>query len=312
MNPITGLLAALGAVSAFFVTGWTVMARASKQKFQSPSAVQVGVGAFTNFFDTLGIGSYASTTAIFRLFRMVDDRVIPGTLNVGHTLPTVVQTFIYTSIIPVDVPTLFSMIGASILGAWLGAGVVARWPKRNVQIGMGIALLVAAGLMLMTQLKLFPGGGDALGVTGFKFVIAVAVNFFLGALMTLGIGLYAPCMILVSLLGMNPKAAFPIMMGSCAFLMPTGSIRFIREQSYHMRASLGLALGGIPGVLLAAYIVKELPLDTVRWLVIAVVVYTSISMLWSSRASAVPVATTSPVLPQFQQSPFANREQSPD
>ncbi|HLH32567.1 MAG TPA: sulfite exporter TauE/SafE family protein [Terriglobia bacterium] len=312
MNPITGLLAALGAVAALFMGGWTAMIRAQKQKLQFPNVKQIFVGAFTNFLDTLGIGSYATTTATYRLFRMVDDRIIPGTLNVGHTLPTVVQTFIYTTIIPVDVPTLFSMIGASILGAWLGAGVVARWPKRNVQIGMGVALLVAAGLMFMTQMKLFPGGGDALGVSGVKLMIAVGVNFVLGALMTLGIGLYAPCMILVSLLGMNPKAAFPIMMGSCAFLMPTGSIRFIREQSYHMRAALGLALGGIPGVLLAAYLVKELPLGIVRWLVIAVVVYTSISMLWSARATGEAAATVSPGLPQFPQAPFAGREQSTD
>jgi uncharacterized membrane protein YfcA len=282
MNPIMGLLAALSALTAVFVAGWSRMLASSKERPGFPKSLQIGVGAFTNFFDTLGIGSYATTTTLFRFFKIVDDRVIPGTLNVGHTLPTVVQTFIYTSIIPVDVPTLFSMIGASILGAWLGAGVVARWPKRTVQIGMGIALLVAAGLMFMTQLKLFPGGGEALGVAGVKLVIAVVVNFMLGALMTLGIGLYAPCMILVSLLGMNPKAAFPIMMGSCAFLMPVGGLRFIREQSYSLRAAFGLALGGIPGVLLAAYIVKELPLDVVRWLVIAVVVYTAVSMLLSA------------------------------
>ena len=284
MNPITGLLLALIAVNAVFIAGWTRMIAASKEKAGFPNLLQIGVGTFTNFFDTLGIGSYATTTTLFRFFRIVDDRVIPGTLNVGHTLPTAVQTFIYTSIIPVDVLTLFSMIGASILGAWLGAGVVARWPRRTVQIGMGIALLVAAGLMFMTQMKLFPGGGDSLGVTGVKLVVAVGVNFMLGALMTLGIGLYAPCMILVSLLGMNPKAAFPIMMGSCAFLMPVGSIRFIREQSYSLRAAFGLALGGIPGVLLAAYIVKELPLDMVRWLVITVVIYTSVSMLRSARS----------------------------
>src|SRR3989475_11878874 len=282
MNPITALLAALGAVTAVFLGGWGRGIRRSGQRLGSPNALQTGVGAFTNFFDTLGIGSYATTTTLFRFFGMVDDRVIPGTLNVGHTLPTVVQTFIYTSIIPVDVPTLFSMIGASILGAWLGAGIVARWPRRTVQIGMCLAALAAAGLMFMTQMKLCPGGGEALGVAGVKLVIAGAVNFMLGALMTLGIGLYAPCMILVSLLGMNPKAAFPIMMGSCAFLMPVGGLRFIREQSYSLRAAFGLALGGIPGVLLAAYIVKELPLDVVRWLVIAVVVYTAVSMLLSA------------------------------
>jgi len=279
MNPITGLLVALSALTAVFVGGWSRMLPSSKERPGFPNLLQIGVGAFTNFFDTLGIGSYATSTTLFRFFQLVDDRIIPGTLNVGHALPTVVQTFIYTSIIPVDVPTLFSMIGASILGAWLGAGVVARWPRRTVQIGMGMALLVAAGLMFMTQMKLFPGGGEALGVAGLKLVIAVAVNFMLGALMTLGIGLYAPCMILVSLLGMNPKAAFPIMMGSCAFLMPVGGLRFIREQSYSLRAAFGLALGGIPGVLLAAYIVKELPLDAVRWLVIAVVIYTALSML---------------------------------
>ena len=99
----------------------------SKERPSFPNSLQVGVGAFTNFFDTLGIGSYATTTTLFRFFKIVDDRVIPGTLNVGHTLPTVVQTFIYTSIIPVDVPTLFSMIGASILGhgsepAWSPVG----------------------------------------------------------------------------------------------------------------------------------------------------------------------------------------------
>ena len=258
------------------------MLPSSKERPGFPNLLQIGVGAFTNFFDTLGIGSYATSTTLFRFFQLVDDRIIPGTLNVGHALPTVVQTFIYTSIIPVDVITLFAMIGASVLGAWLGAGVVARWPRRTVQIGMGMALLVAAGLMFMTQMKLFPGGGEALGVAGLKLVIAVAVNFMLGALMTLGIGLYAPCMILVSLLGMNPKAAFPIMMGSCAFLMPVGGLRFIREQSYSLRAAFGLALGGISGVLLAAYIVKELPLDAVRWLVIAVVIYTALSMLSNS------------------------------
>ena len=284
MNPIAGLLGVLGVVTAVFIAGWTKAIKNARQAVGFPNPWELGVGAFTNFLDTLGIGSFATTTAIFRFKKMVDDRIIPGTLNVGHFLPTVAQTFIYTTLIEVDIPTLFSLIGASVLGAWLGAGVVARWPKRNVQIGMGLALLVAAFLMFMTQMNLFPGGGDAIGVRGTKLVIGIAANFVLGALMTLGIGLYAPCMILVSLLGMNPKAAFPIMMGSCAFLMPTGSLRFIREKSYDVRASLGLAIGGVPAVLIAAYIVRELPLYAVRWLVIVVVVYAALSMLLSARA----------------------------
>ena len=292
IHPITALLSALGVLSAVYIAGWARAIAAVRRlssrdaspatdaRFPTPPMIGLGFGA--NFFDALGIGSFATSTAVFRLFKMVPDRVIPGTLNAGHTLPTVAQAFIFTTLIPVDIVTLVSMIIAAVLGAWLGAGVVANWPKRAVQIGMGIALLAAATLMLMTQLSLFPGGGEALGVRGVLLVIAVVGNFMLGALMTLGIGLYAPCMILVSLLGMNPTAAFPIMMNSCAFLMPVGSLRFIREQSYSLRVALGLAIGGVFGSIVAGVFVKSLDLRTVRWLVIAVVVYTAVTLLLSA------------------------------
>lgn len=295
MNPITALLTALGAVTVAFVGGWTRTVIAARRTgagrpenpatdARFPTALQIALGAVTNFLDTLGIGSFATTTTAFRLWGMLSDRIIPGTLNVGHTLPTVVQAFVYTTVIPVDVLTLVSMIAAAVLGAWLGAGVVARWPKSKVQIGMGAALAAAALFMLMRQLSWFPPGSEEIGVRGTRLAIAVGGNFMLGALMTLGIGLYAPCMILVSLLGMSERTAFPIMMGSCAFLMPVGSFRFIREQSYSLRNALGLAIGGIPGVLVAAYIVKSLDLGTVRWLVIVVVLYTSVTMLLSARS----------------------------
>jgi uncharacterized membrane protein YfcA len=239
------------------------------------------LGGVTNFFDALGIGSFATSTAAFRFLRMVPDRIIPGTLNAGHALPTIAQAFIFTTLIPVDVLTLVSMITAAVFGAWFGAGIVARWPKRKVQIGMGAALLAAAAFMLMRQFGLFPEGSAEIGVRGVRLGLAVVGNFALGALMTLGIGLYAPCMVLVSMLGMSERTAFPIMMNSCAFLMPVGSLRFIRAESYSMMAAMGLALGGIPGVLLAAFIVKELPLYWVRWLVIVVVIYAALTLLYA-------------------------------
>ena len=293
MNPISGLLWALGALTGVYVIGWSKAER-------GPGPLQIAVGAISNFFDTLGIGSFATSTTAFRLWRMLPDNLIPGTLNVGHTLPTVAQAFIYTKLIPVDVLTLFSMITAAVLGAWLGAGVVSGWSKRKIQVGMGSALLVAATLMLITQIqastgsRILPLGGEALGVRGVLLLVAIVGNFMLGALMTLGIGLYAPCMILVSLLGMNPTAAFPIMMGSCAFLMPVGSLRFIRERGYSLRNALGLAIGGLPAVLVAAYIVKSLNLDIVRWLVILVVLYTAITMLISASSERETDKTAAP------------------
>src|SRR3954463_3130240 len=281
MNPISGLLVALGVLTAVFVASWgsiimklrgdrgAAATPAGDARFPTPLAT--GVGAVTNFFDTLGIGSFATTTAMFRAFRMVPDRIIPGTLNAGHTLPTIVQAFFYISVIPVDVVTLISMIAAAVAGAWLGAGIVAGWSKRNVQIGMGFALLAAAIFFTMRNLGLFPAGSTNIGVSGALLVVAVAGNLLLGALMSLGIGLYAPCMILVSLLGMSETTAFPIMMGSCAFLMPVASLKFIKERAYSLRAALGLALGGIPGVIIAAKIVKSMNLVAVRGLVIVVV-----------------------------------------
>jgi uncharacterized membrane protein YfcA len=303
MNPISALLASLGVLTAFFVGAWTRLAQQASRaggppapatEKGAPGPLAIFVGFLTNFLDTLGIGSFATTTSLFRAFTMVPDRVIPGTLNVGHTLPTVAEALIYTAIIPVDVTTLISMIAAAVAGAYLGAGVVAKWPRRYVQIGMGLALLAAATLFFMTAMSLFPGGGNDLGVRGARLGVAVAGNFVLGALMSLGIGLYAPCMILISLLGMSPASAFPIVMGSCAFLMPVGSLKFVKEQAYSRRAALGLAIGGIPGVLIAAYIVKSMPLTYVRWLVIVVVLYTAITMLYSAFSSRGEISAAQP------------------
>lgn len=251
-------------------------------RFGRPSLVQGALGFVTNFFDTLGIGSFAPTTSAFKLLRLVPDRLIPGTLLVGHTFPTLAQAFIYITIIEVEMTSLVLLIGAAVAGSYLGAGVVARWPKRKIQIGMGAALLVAASIMLAGLLDVIPSGGEALGLEGARLAIGLCGNFVLGALMTIGIGAYAPSLIMFGLLGMNTKAIFPIMMGSCAFLMPVGGIQFVRRGSYALRPALGLALGGVPAVLLAAYIVKELPLAVLRWLVLAVVAYTAVVMLRSA------------------------------
>jgi len=280
------LLALLTALAVSYIWRWVVLERRRQAAAAPPGVVQALIGFITNFFDTLGVGSFAPTTSVFKLLKLVPDERIPGTLNAGHALPTVAQALIFIAAVSVDPLTLITMITAAVAGAWIGSGVVARLSRRVIQAGMGAALLAAAALFVLGNLHAIPAGGAALELSGARLAVAVVCNFFLGALMTLGVGLYAPCLILVSLLGMSPIAAFPIMMGSCAFLMPVAGVRFISAGSYDRRAALGLALGGIPGVLIAAYVVKQLPLEWLRWLVVIVVLYAAVAMLRAAHQDA--------------------------
>lgn len=263
----------------FFVKDYRQISLAGK--LDDVSVPKAGfVGFITNFFDTLGIGSFAPTVALNKFTKMgVKDRELPGLLNVADTLPVMLEAVIFTTVIEVEPLTLISMLVAAALGSYLGAGVIAKMDEVKIQKVMGVALLITAILMICKQLGLIQGGGDAIGLSGIKLIVAVVGNFIFGALMSAGIGLYAPCMALVYFLGMSPQVAFPIMMGSCATLMPVGSIKFIKEGAYPRKASLVLSLCGAVGVFVAAFIVKSLPIETLKWLVMAVLVYTGASMI---------------------------------
>jgi uncharacterized membrane protein YfcA len=278
MDPIKALLVALGVFVVFYVYTWYQGAQ-RKLAEGGPGAADLAIGFVTNFLDTLGIGSFAPTTAIFKAWKLVKDEWIPGTLNIGHTIPTITQAFIFIGGVMVDPVTLVLMIGAAFVGAFLGAKVVAGWPRHYIQIGMGTALVAGAALFAAKNLGYIASKGEASGVVGGMLVVAVIGNLILGALMSIGIGLYAPCMLLVSFIGMNERAAFPIMMGSCAFLMTGATKAFVDKDCYSLKSALGLAIGGFPGVLIAAYIVKSLPMETLRWVIAVVVLYTGIAML---------------------------------
>ncbi|HEX3844202.1 MAG TPA: sulfite exporter TauE/SafE family protein [Steroidobacteraceae bacterium] len=293
------LLGLLSVVTLWFVWRWPQLeqhlaaAGPAPAGRAGPRPFDLAVGFITNFFDTLGIGNFAPTTAALKFTRRISDEDIPGTLNVGHALPVLTEGLIFIAAIVVDPRLLIAMIVASILGAWLGAGVVAHLPRRAIQVGMGTALAVAAALFIAANLHWMPVGGSATGFSGTAFLVAVAGNFVLGALMTLGIGLYAPCLIMLSLLGLDPRAAFPIMMGSCAFLMPIGGLRFVRSRRYSSPVALGFAIGGPPAVLIAGYLVKSMPLVWLRWLVVCVVLYAAAMMLISAmRRSHLPAGET--------------------
>ena len=242
------------------------------------------IGFITDFLDAIGVGSYATTTAILKFDKKVNvpDKLLPGTLNVAHALPMVTQALMSLTAIEVDMITLICMIVAAVAGSWIGAGVISKLPEKKVQLTMGIALLGTAGLLIAKQLGLMPAGGDAIGLEGTKLIIGIVGNFVLGALMTAGIGLYAPCMAMVALLGMNPKAAFPIMMGACAFVGPIASTKFVKEAAYVREVAMGITIGGIIGSILAILFVTNMPVYWLNWLVVAVVLYTSVTMFKSA------------------------------
>jgi uncharacterized membrane protein YfcA len=249
----------------------------------------IGLGAITNFFDTLGIGSFAPTTAWLKLRALVPDRFIPATLNAGHCIPTIVQALVFIKLVQVDPWLLLACILAAMAGSFAGAAMALRVSVRVVQATVGAALIIAAVLYAMKNLDLMPGDGTALTLPLAFFVLAVAAHFVLGALMAFGIGLYAPSLVILSLMGLNPAAAFPIMMGACAFLMPVTGLRFARDPGVDLRVVLGIALGGIPAVLLAALVVKSLPLVYLRWGVVVVVLYAAaILLLAAARPKPAP------------------------
>ena len=303
MTVRSALLAFIGVAAILFAAAWArSVARnrtvgAGERAF--PTAVQIVIGFVTNFFDTLGIGSFATTTAAFKTLRLVPDEDIPGTLIIGHDLPVVVQAFIFIAAVSVDTTLMLTLIAATVAGGWLGAGVVTRLPRRPIQIGMGVGLLLAAAFMAMTQLGVFPGGGTALALSTGKLAFAAVAFAFFGAMLMIGIGNYAPSLIMLSVLGMDPRAAFPIMMGGGALVAMAGGVRFMREGRYQLRAALGLTLGGIPAVLLAGLLVKSLPLAVLRWVVVSVVLYSALMMIRSAIRERNRVVLAPEVAPEF-------------
>ena len=281
------LFSVLLLVNIAFYGNW-IRSRKTYTGRKRPLLIEYPVGLVFAFFDTLGIGSFAPTTAVLKFQGKIADELIPGTLNVGLNMAAMLEMIIFVTVIVIDPVLLMTTILSAAFGAWVGAGVVNRLPRPAIQLAMGAALFIAGCVFAATNLHLLPGGGVAYTLTGWRLVLAIGVNFVLGALMSVGIGLYAPCMILVTMLGLHPLAAFPIMMGSCGLVQPTAGLQFLRSGRFGFGTSIALTLASIPGVLLAAFVVKQLSLVWLRWLVVLVVIYAALTMLrsfWAGRAA---------------------------
>ena len=246
------------------------------------------ISLVANFFDTLGIGSYAIATSAWKFTKSNSDDLIPGSLNVSFAIPICVESTIFIKKVQVDSLTLVLMIAASVVGAVIGAKMVSKLDITKIRTVMGVALILVAIITLCKINAFGPFGiiGTARGLTGTKLVIGIVANFILGILMTVGIGLYAPCMAVVLLLGMSTDVAFPIMMGSCAYLCPASGFEFIKSCKYHRGAAIPMVISGSIGVLIAGLIVTSLPLTVLTYLVCVVMVVCACMFFHDARKAA--------------------------
>jgi uncharacterized membrane protein YfcA len=278
---LIALLVPLGLASLLFVF---VLVRSAVAERAKPGIEGMVLGAITNFFDTLGIGSFAPTMSWLKFRKLVPDRLIPSTMLVGHSVPTIVQAVIFLILLGLLVDPVL-IVGCSLallMGGLVGAPMVARTKVWMIQLAVAIALLVAALLYTMTNLHLIPSGGVASGLPIKLTIAAIAANFVFGVLLNFGIGHYAPTLVMLSLMGLDPKLAFPIMATGGALTIAGAGTRHVLIGTVDLRIALGIMIGGVPAVFVAAFIVRDMPLEVLRWLVTVVVLYASAVMFHAS------------------------------
>jgi uncharacterized membrane protein YfcA len=279
-----------------------VLARAAIADRAKPTLESIGLGAVVSFFDTLGIGSFAPTTAWLKFRKLVPDKIIPPTMLVGLSPPAMAESVIFLILlgVRVDPVLLFGCAVAVLLGGLVGAPLVARAQVWLVQLVVAIGLVLAAIAYAATNLHLMPGGGTASSLSMELTIAAIAANFIFGVLLNFGVGNYAPTLVTLSLMGMNPRLVFPIKAAGAAMMGAGACVRHIQMRNLDMRVVVGLAIGGVPAVLVAAFLVKEMPIETLRWLVIVVVLYAAAIMFRSSwlgrKEGKSPEATATVVL----------------
>lgn len=281
------VLAALAA--AFFSVFLVKDAFKNKDQISKKNPVLIFlIQGITMFLDSLGVGAYAVQTVLWRTFKLIPDKLLPGTLTIASLVPQCVETLVFISIVKVDVLTLVLLIVIFTIGSKFGAKLISRIPERTIRLIFGFGLAIVAVVMIFRQLGMFPQGGNSIGLEGWKLIVASIAFFILGATTAAGIGCYAAMMALLYSLGFNPRAAFPIMFSACTFMMPVAGWEYLKSKKYDLKISLIGQVAGTVGVLLAAFLVKSLPIYTLIWIVVCVLIYTSISMFYAAFKKKTP------------------------
>lgn len=243
------------------------------------------IGFITDFGDTLGIGSFATTTAAFRATHYIDDdRQLPGTLNAMHAIPVMIEALFFITAVKVELSTLLPMTTAAVVGAYVGTHVTKNWHAPTVQRVMSAALFIAVVIMIIRMIT-NPGADNALtvhGLHGWWLVLGIVFNLGVGILMTMGLGNYAPELIFFSLMGVNPAIAFPVMMLDAALIMPTTAWNVIKMDRVSWRGFAGVTIGGILGVIVAAKFFTSMDVQLLKLLIIVVSLWTAFGLFRDS------------------------------
>jgi uncharacterized membrane protein YfcA len=276
---ILALVVLVNGLYAYRLLADLIKHKADMWKEPGSHAFFMALGLVSQFLGTFGVSDFAFNTVAFRLTKTVEDKKIPGTLNAACVIPVAFMALAYITVIKVDVLTLVVLIIAQTTGSYLTPRIVVRLPVGKIRFGIAIGLLCAAFFILAGKLQLIPSGGSLTGLVGLKLALAALAVFIYGALNNIGIGSYAPTMATVYALGIDPRVAFPIMMGGCTFSCAVGSMEFVRLGGYSRKPTLWISTVGLLGVAAAVYLVKSMDVETIKWVVFVVVLYAALDLL---------------------------------
>ncbi|HEM5989662.1 TPA: sodium:solute symporter [Streptococcus suis] len=266
---------------------YLIVSYARKHKISLKDRFWTGfaIGYVTDLLDTLGIGTFATTTSLLKATKLIeDDRRIPATMTTAHIIPILLEALLFITIVEVEMTTLISLAIAAFTGASVGARVTQDWDTRKVQRVLGILLIIAAGIMVYRMVT-NPGAdlaNDVRGLTGWKLLVGIVFDFFIGMLLSMGLGNYAPELIFFSLMGISPAVALPVMMLNAAMMLSAGAKQFIQSGRVNWPGVPGIIVGGVLGVLTAAFFLSSLDVNNLKVLVVFIASYTGITLLRSS------------------------------
>lgn len=230
-----------------------------------------GIIAFIS--DTIGIGSFAVNIALSKAFRTFPDEQLPAMVNGAQIIPGVLESLYFMKAIDVDKLTLITLVIGTCIGGLLGGNIVCKLSKQALRLTMMICFSLIIFLLVGNEMHWLPVGGNLVALQSQSLIIGFFAMIVCGALTSAGIGLFALVQGVLFLLNVSPMVAFPIMMTAGAMQQPLTTLIFLKQRKIPVKKTLILSLAGCLGVLLVLPIFKLFTVQTLHYILIAVLIY---------------------------------------